>query len=52
MFMSGLDPSDEVLYQITMPMSTETEPISNDTYPWSDELSNKLLFEVATQLSN
>ena len=33
-----------------MPLSTEPEPKSDDTCPWSDELSDNLLYEVAAHL--
>ena len=48
--MPGFEPSDEFLYQITVPFSTESEPKSDDTCPWSKELSNELLYEVAAKL--
>ena len=35
-YMAGLDPSDGLLYQITVPISTEPELKSNDACPWSE----------------
>ena len=35
-YLPGFDPSDELLYQITVPISTEEKSISDDTCPWSD----------------
>ena len=44
--MPGFDPLVDLLYQFAVPMSTETEPISQD------ELSDKPLYEIAAQLSD
>ena len=51
-YIPGFNPPDEMLYQITVPMSTETELISDDMCPKSDELSDELLYEVGAQLSD
>ena len=48
-YMPGFNPSDEVLYQIVMSLSTEPESKSNVVYPWSEELSDKILYEVAAE---
>ena len=45
------DLSDKLLYQIAVPLSTESEPKSDDHYPWSDGLSDELYYEVAAQFS-
>ena len=37
--------------QITVPMSTETEAKCDGMCPWSDELSNEFLYEVAAELA-
>ena len=52
MYILGFDLSDKWLHHIMVPLSTETGVISNDTCPWSDELSDKHLYEVVAQLSN
>ena len=49
MYKPGHNPSDELSYQITVPMSTETESLF-DMCPSSDELSDGLLHEVTAQL--
>ena len=36
--MPQFDPSDELLYQFTMPTPTGKEQTSHNMYPWSDEL--------------
>ena len=46
-YMPGFGPSDKLLYQITVSMSTEKEPISDDVCPWLDEISDKLLHKFA-----
>ena len=48
--MLGFDPSNKHLYQITVPLSTEPEQKSDDTCLLSEELSDKLLYEVAAQV--
>ena len=52
--MPGFNQSDKMLllYQITMPRSTETEPVSDDMCPWSDAFSDKLSYGVAAQFSD
>ena len=50
MYTLGLHLSDELFYQITVPISTETEQISDDVCLWSDELSDELLYKVTAQL--
>ena len=44
--MPGFNLSDDLLYQITVPISTGKEPIFDDAYTWSDELSNKCSYKV------
>ena len=51
-YMPLFNPSDEPLHQITVPMLTEKEYISDDVCSWSDELCNELLYEVAAWLSD
>ena len=51
-YMPGVYSSDELLCQITMPLSNESKPKSDDTCPLSEEISNKLSYEVAVQLSD
>ena len=51
-YMPQFDPSDEHLYQITVPLSIEPESKSYDTCPWSEGFSDDFLYEVAAQLSN
>ena len=46
-YMPRFKHSANLLYQSTVSISTEPEPISDDQCPWSDELSNELLNEVA-----
>ena len=41
MYMPRFNLSDELLDQITVPMSAETEPITDDICPWSGEHSDK-----------
>ena len=45
--MPGFDASDEHLYHIAVPLSSEPEP----RFPLSEELYNELLYKVAAQLS-
>ena len=42
-FIPGFDPSDELSYQITTPVSIEPKPRSYGTFPWSEELSDEPL---------
>ena len=51
-YIPRFDLSDELLYQIEVPLSTETESKLDDTCPWSEELSDELLYEVAAQFSD
>ena len=41
--MPKFDLSEEPSCQITVPLSTEPEPKSDDTGPWSEELSDEIL---------
>ena len=50
MYMPGFNPSDELLYQIIVSISTAKEPISDYTCLWPGELSDKHLNEVTTEL--
>ena len=50
--MPGFDRAAELLYQIAIPLPTEPEPKSDDAYPWSDQLSDELLHDVAAQFSD
>ena len=48
----GFSLSDELLYKILAPLSTEPELKSYDTCPWPEELFNELLYELTAQLSD
>ena len=50
--MPGSDLSNKLLYQITVPSSTEPEQNSDDTWPRSEDFSHDLLYELAVQLSH
>ena len=54
MYMPGLDPPDEVLYQVKVPMPTEKEQIFDDACPSSDELSTEfyMKLELNTLITN
>ena len=40
-----------VLYVYVTPSTTKLEPRPDDTYPWSEELSDEIIYEVAAQIS-
>ena len=42
---------DNLSYQITGHLTIATKPRLDDTCPWSEELTNELLYDVAAQLS-
>ena len=50
-YMPGLDPSDDLLYQIAAPLSTEPESKADDTCLCPEELSDELLYEIEAQFS-
>ena len=47
--MPRFEPSDEMIHQITVPISIEPESKSEDICPWSNDLFDELLYEVAAQ---
>ena len=48
--LSGFDLSDELLYKITVALSTEKELISDHMCPWSYELCDKFVYEITAQV--
>ena len=50
-YISGFDPSDKFLYQVTLLLTTKPKTRLDDTCWWSKELSDEPLHEIATQLS-
>ena len=50
-YIPGFNIGDEFSYHATAPPTANLEPRPDDTFPWSEELSDKLSYEVVAQLS-
>ena len=48
-YVSGLDPSHQLLYHIAVLVSTEEEPKADEVQFWLDAPSDELLYEVAAR---
>ena len=46
-YITGFDLSDELSYQVKIPLTTKPEPRPDDTHPWSEEISDEYLYKVA-----
>ena len=51
-YIPGFDPSDELSFQITVPLTTETKSRSDDTYPQSEELSDDVYVKLQLNFPN